>query len=221
MLDLNVCRYEMELHRQVDPRAVTSGRAVNHGGRPADSRAAAYLRRRRPPPKAVSFSHVLRSPPLQQMERVTLSYGACAATSSVIRQLGRSRSRSSRAACRMLTSQLILLLPHRRKLCIRWIPPHNLTYAQKLRRVGRRVKMMQRFAGGDSNTVHDVLTGTFNLHLRQAEQQTGQGQGKDGRPSGALPALSDRSVPTEPRPLLIRHVIMRRGGQTHSREPRS
>ncbi|GBP71367.1 hypothetical protein EVAR_50265_1 [Eumeta japonica] len=38
------------------------------------------------------------------------------------------------------------------KLYIRWIP-HNLTEAQKLRRVNWRREMNQRFAGGDSNCV--------------------------------------------------------------------
>ncbi|GBP42928.1 hypothetical protein EVAR_87308_1 [Eumeta japonica] len=45
-----------------------------------------------------------------------------------------------------------------RKLCTLWIP-HNLTEAQKLRRVNGCCKMMQRFAGGDSNAVCDMVTG--------------------------------------------------------------
>ncbi|GBP48952.1 Mariner Mos1 transposase [Eumeta japonica] len=45
-----------------------------------------------------------------------------------------------------------------RKLCIRWIP-HNLTEAQKLRRVNWCCEMMLRFAGGYSNSVYDVVTG--------------------------------------------------------------
>lgn len=45
-----------------------------------------------------------------------------------------------------------------RKLCARWIP-HNLTEAQKLRRVDWCREMIQKFNGGDSNAVFDILTG--------------------------------------------------------------
>lgn len=45
-----------------------------------------------------------------------------------------------------------------RKLCARWIP-HNLTEAQKLRRVDWCREMIERFNGGDSNAVFDILTG--------------------------------------------------------------
>ncbi|GBP51217.1 hypothetical protein EVAR_85428_1 [Eumeta japonica] len=43
-----------------------------------------------------------------------------------------------------------------RKLCTRWLP-HNLTAAQKLRRVSWCREMMQRFADGDSSAVDNVL----------------------------------------------------------------
>ncbi|KAJ0171150.1 hypothetical protein K1T71_013349 [Dendrolimus kikuchii] len=45
-----------------------------------------------------------------------------------------------------------------RKLCARWIP-HYLTEAQKLRRVDWCREMIQRFNGGDSKAVFDILTG--------------------------------------------------------------
>lgn len=45
-----------------------------------------------------------------------------------------------------------------RKLCARWIP-HNLTEAQKLRRVDWCREMRERFNGGDSNSVFDIVTG--------------------------------------------------------------
>ncbi|GBP32680.1 Mariner Mos1 transposase [Eumeta japonica] len=45
-----------------------------------------------------------------------------------------------------------------RKLCTRWIP-HNLTEGQKLRRVNWCRDMMQRFGGGDSNVVYNMVTG--------------------------------------------------------------
>ncbi|GBP52053.1 hypothetical protein EVAR_97523_1 [Eumeta japonica] len=41
---------------------------------------------------------------------------------------------------------------------IRWIP-HDLINVQKLRRVKRCREMMQGFAGGDSNAVHDIVAG--------------------------------------------------------------
>ncbi|GBP42731.1 hypothetical protein EVAR_23369_1 [Eumeta japonica] len=45
-----------------------------------------------------------------------------------------------------------------RKLCTRWIP-HDLTEGQKLRRVNWCRDMMQRFGGGDSNVVYNMVTG--------------------------------------------------------------
>ncbi|GBP66755.1 hypothetical protein EVAR_28622_1 [Eumeta japonica] len=43
------------------------------------------------------------------------------------------------------------------KLCTRWIA-HNLTIAQKLRRVDCYRKTMQRLAGGNSNAVYNIIT---------------------------------------------------------------
>ncbi|GBP72151.1 hypothetical protein EVAR_49741_1 [Eumeta japonica] len=44
------------------------------------------------------------------------------------------------------------------KLCTLWIP-HNVTEAHKLRRVNWFREMIQSFADGDSNAVHDIVTG--------------------------------------------------------------
>ncbi|GBP25693.1 Histone-lysine N-methyltransferase SETMAR [Eumeta japonica] len=43
------------------------------------------------------------------------------------------------------------------KLGTRWIP-HNLTEAQKLHRINRCREMVQRFAGGDSDAIDDMVT---------------------------------------------------------------
>ncbi|GBP12061.1 hypothetical protein EVAR_5893_1 [Eumeta japonica] len=62
-----------------------------------------------------------------------------------------------------------------RKLCIRWIP-HNLTEAQKLRRVNWCREMLQRFAGGDSSAVYDIVTaeesGTYCCDLETKRMET-------------------------------------------------
>ncbi|GBP18619.1 hypothetical protein EVAR_14389_1 [Eumeta japonica] len=48
-----------------------------------------------------------------------------------------------------------------RKLCTWWIP-HSLTEAQKPRRVNCCREMIESFAGGDSNAVHDMVTDDQN-----------------------------------------------------------
>jgi [histone H3]-lysine36 N-dimethyltransferase SETMAR len=45
-----------------------------------------------------------------------------------------------------------------RKLCACWIP-HNVTEAQKLRRVDWCREKIKKFNGGDSNAVFDIITG--------------------------------------------------------------
>ncbi|GBP11914.1 hypothetical protein EVAR_74544_1 [Eumeta japonica] len=44
------------------------------------------------------------------------------------------------------------------RLCTRWLS-HNLTDAQKLRRINWCREMMQRFANGNSNVVNDMVAG--------------------------------------------------------------
>ncbi|GBP05796.1 hypothetical protein EVAR_5105_1 [Eumeta japonica] len=54
-----------------------------------------------------------------------------------------------------------------RWLYTKWIP-HNLTEAQKLRRIDWYREMMERFADGDSNAVYDIVTGKWFAEAKKA-----------------------------------------------------
>ncbi|XP_052753346.1 histone-lysine N-methyltransferase SETMAR-like [Galleria mellonella] len=80
-----------------------------------------------------------------------------------------------------------------RKLCARWIP-HNLTEAQKLRRVDWCNEMHERFNEGNSNSVFDIVTGDESW-IYCYDPETKRQSAQWVFPSEELPTkMRDRSV---------------------------
>ncbi|GBP82498.1 hypothetical protein EVAR_58546_1 [Eumeta japonica] len=83
-----------------------------------------------------------------------------------------------------------------RKPCS-WRLPHNLTEAQKLRRVHWCREMIQKFAGDESNAVYDMVTASAEIvgnPLRKTRPST-PAAAAQGRGRGSRCALHDPPPP--------------------------